>query len=188
MRYPFDKYKIGTKYGVKGSSWKCGWHSGQDFSSISVGGDGLIHPIYAGKVLKVTSESSYGNCVYITHSDGYITLYAHMRLVYVKAGQQVTEQSVLGVEGETGNAKGKHLHLEVHKGAYHYPSPIDPLAFINERGGDEVLKQIDIKLNGITKKVNAIEKDGYNYIKLQDLRDSRIAIGYDKIPTIDVVK
>ena len=53
-------------------------------------------------------------------------------------------------------------------------------------GGVEVEKQIKIKLNGVTKQVNAIEKNGYNYIKLQDLRDDKIVIDYDGVPVVKV--
>lgn len=187
MRYPFEKYKIGTRYGSKGKSWKCGWHSGQDFLSINYGGDGCIYPLYAGYVLKVTNSGSYGNCVYVQHNDGYISLYAHMRQVYVKAGMKVGEDTVLGVEGATGNVTGKHLHLEVHKGQYHYPASIDPLKFIRERGGDEVEKQLKIRLNGAEKQVQAIEKAGHNYVRLQDLRDSRISVDYDGKAGVPVI-
>ncbi len=189
MRYPFDKYKLGTRFGTKGNLWKCGYHSGQDFLSANYGGDGVVYPIYAGQVLKVTSGGSYGNCVQVRHSDGYITLYAHLRIVYVKPGMRVDEQTALGLEGATGNVTGKHLHLEVHKGAYKYPASIDPLAFIRERlGGDEVEKQLKIRLNGVEKQVQAIEKAGHNYVMLQDLRDSRIDIGYDSKAGVPVVE
>lgn len=188
MRYPFNKYRLGTYYGSKGNLWKCGFHSGQDFLSANYGGDGQIYPLYAGRVQKVTSGSSYGNCVYVQHPDGYITLYAHMKTVYVKAGQSVDEKAVLGIEGATGNVTGKHLHLEVHKGVYHYPASIDPLVFIRERlGGDEVEKKIKIRLNGVEKEVQAIEKAGHNYVRLQDLRDSHIDIGYDGKAGVPVV-
>lgn len=188
MRYPFDTYRLGTRYGTKGNLWKCGYHSGQDFLSAKYGGDGLIYPIYAGQVLKVSSSGAYGNCVQIKHADGYISLYAHLRIVYVKSGMRVDEQTALGVEGATGNAKGKHLHLEVHKGAYKYPASIDPLKFVRERfGGDEMEKQIKIRLNGVDKEVQAIEKAGHNYVRLQDLRDGRIDIGYDSKAGMPVV-
>lgn len=188
MRYPFNKYKIGTLYGSKGKYWKCGYHSGQDFLSTNYGGDGSIYPLYAGSVLKVTSSGSYGNCVYVQHNDGFITLYAHMRQVYVKPGMRVDEQTVLGIEGATGNVTGKHLHIEVHKGRYHYPSDIDPLKFIKSRlGGEELEKQIKIRLNGVEKQVAAIEKAGHNYVKLQDLRDSHIDVSYDGRAGVPVV-
>ena len=188
MRYPFDVYRLGTRYGSKGKYWSCGWHSGLDLLSANYGGDGLIYPLYAGKVLRVTSGSSYGNCVYVQHPDGYVTLYAHMRMVYVKAGQSVTEKTVLGIEGATGNVTGKHLHIEVHKGAYKYQASIDPLAFIKERleAETEVEKQIKIRLNGVVKEVSAIEKAGHNYVKLRDLQDDKICIDYDGLPVVAV--
>ena len=51
---------------------------------------------------------------------------------------------------------------------------------------DEVIKPIKIKLNGIMRTVNAIDKDGFNYIKLRDLADSKISVGYDKVPIVEV--
>jgi hypothetical protein len=192
MRYPFDKYKIGTRYGVKGNYWSCGWHGGQDFMSASYGGDGLIYPIYAGRVVKVGTSGAYGNCVWVRHADGYLTLYAHMKTVYVKVGMAVDEKTVLGVEGATGNVTGRHLHIEVHKGEYHYPAKIDPLTFIEEgiakaEEVSEVQKEIKIRLNGVEKTVVAIEKDGNNYVKLQDLRDDKIVIDYDSAVKMPVV-
>lgn len=52
-------------------------------------------------------------------------------------------------------------------------------------GGHKVIK-IKIKLNGKTKDVDAVNIDGNNYVKLQDLRDSSIEIGYDGVPVINV--
>ena len=48
-------------------------------------------------------------------------------------------------------------------------------------------KTIKIRLNGVDKQVTAIEKGGYNYVKLQDLRDSHIDIGYDAKAGVPVV-
>lgn len=143
MRYPFDKFVLGTRYSTKGKAWKCGWHSGVDFKSTNYGGDGKIYPLYAGMVQKITTQGSYGNCVYVKHPDGYVTLYAHMKKFLVRVGQQVTESTCLGIEGTTGNSTGLHCHVEVHKGSYHYPASIDPLAFIKQRmsnaeGGDKM--------------------------------------------------
>ena len=141
------------------------------------------------RCLKVSSGGAYGNCVQVKHADGYISLYAHLRIVYVKPGMLVDEQTALGLEGATGNVTGKHLHLEVHKGAYMYPASIDPLAFIRERmGGEELEKKIKIRLNGLEKTVQAIEKAGHNYVMLQDLRDGRIDISYDSKAGVPVVE
>ena len=50
---------------------------------------------------------------------------------------------------------------------------------------DEVIKKIKIKVNGVVREVNAINKDGNNYVKLQDLKDNNIEIGYNSMPIIN---
>lgn len=100
---------------------------------------------------------------------------------------KVGGNTMLGVEGVTGNVTGKHLHLEVHKGAYHYPASIAPMAFIRERIGGNEVKKIKIRLNGVDREVTAIEKAGHNSVMLQDLRDSLIDIGYDSKAGVPVV-
>lgn len=194
MRYPFDIFREGTEYGRAGKCWRCGWHSGWDMVSVAAGGDGLVYPLYGGDVIRIGRGGSYGNCVYVRHPDGYMTLYAHLRDVYVKKGMTVRENTVLGVEGATGNVTGRHLHIEVHCGEYNYPSGIDPKKFIEQRmaeeADDEVIKSITIRLNGKAKTVAAIEKDGYNYVRLQDLRDRSIAVAYDQragVPILNVL-
>ncbi len=60
-----------------------------------------------------TGNRSYGNYVKVKHEDGYYTLYAHLKTVYVKKGEKVTRGQHLGYMGDTGNAYGVHLHFEV---------------------------------------------------------------------------
>ena len=133
MRYPFDNYRLGTRYGQRGKSWRCGWHSGLDLLSMAYGGDGIVYPLYPGTVVGVECDKAYGNVVYVKHMDGYLTLYAHLKHIYVKKNAMVTEKTAIGTEGATGNATGRHLHIEVHKGRYHYPASINPLTFIRTR-------------------------------------------------------
>lgn len=51
-----------------------------------------------------------------------------------------------------------------------------------------IVTRVRLNLNGKVKEVNAINKDGNNYIKLQDLRDDKIIIDYDSVAKIPVVK
>ena len=106
-QYPFRvKYKLGTRYGVKGKLWSCGWHSGLDLYSKSAGGDGKIYPISPGVVLSNKSSAAYGNYISIKHDDGYISLYAHMAARSTLAvGAAVGLETVLGQEGTTGTAR-----------------------------------------------------------------------------------
>ncbi len=60
-----------------------------------------------------TGNRSYGNFVKIRHENGYYTLYAHLKDVYVKKGDLVSTGEKIGYMGESGNAYGVHLHFEV---------------------------------------------------------------------------
>ena len=53
-------------------------------------------------------------------------------------------------------------------------------------GEIETVSKIKINLNGVIKEVETINKDGYNYIKLRDLADDKITVGYDSIPIVKV--
>lgn len=129
--WPFDQpFKMTCAFGVKGTAWKAGYHSGLDLVSKAAGGTGEVRPVAAGTVLRAAASAAYGNYVSVTHPDGYISLYAHLATVRVKEGDPVGRETVLGEEGDTGNVTGRHLHLEVHAGAYVYPATIDPADFI----------------------------------------------------------
>lgn len=69
---------------------------------------------------------SWGYYVLIYHNGTYSTRYAHMSSVKVTTGQYVTAGTIIGYEGETGNAFGAHLHFEV----YENGTRVDPARFL----------------------------------------------------------
>lgn len=89
-------------------------HPALDFAApigtpIMAGGDGVI--IHRG-----WDPNGYGNYLKIRHSNGYVTLYAHMSSLArgsVK-GATVTQGQTIGYVGSTGMSTGPHLHYEVH--------------------------------------------------------------------------
>ena len=87
-------------------------------------------PVYAaddGMVALVGSSSSgYGNYVVIAHAGGFDTLYGHLSTALVKVGQTVTQGTVVGLEGSTGNSTGPHLHFELRIGQ----RPVDPTPYL----------------------------------------------------------
>lgn len=92
-------------------------HRGWDISTRS--GYGAGSPVLAvdgGVVVGAAyqlDDWSYGNAVTINHGNGLCTRYAHLYSINVRAGQRVSKGQQIGVEGNTGNSFGTHLHFEV---------------------------------------------------------------------------
>lgn len=59
---------------------------------------------------------TYGNYVKVKQDNGKTALYAHMKYnsIKVNKGEYIKKGEIIGTIGETGNAYGKHLHLEIH--------------------------------------------------------------------------
>ncbi|PVG83833.1 hypothetical protein DDE18_05885 [Nocardioides gansuensis] len=57
-------------------------------------------------------KGGYGRYVVVDHLNGESSLYAHLGKVTVAAGQRVDQGAMLGAVGDSGNARGAHLHFE----------------------------------------------------------------------------
>ncbi len=66
---------------------------------------GLV--VYSGHGLR-----GYGNLIAIVHADGSVAFYAHCKVSRVKPGTLVSRGDVIGEVGQTGYARGPHLHFE----------------------------------------------------------------------------
>ncbi len=107
------------------STYFSSWHPGIDIAT-PLGTP--IHPINDGKVIAVIYDTIWlGHHVIIAHPGGYQSTYGHMGQIFVKVGDFVTENTILGLVGLTGNTSGPHTHLEVKKdGKYIDPETILP--------------------------------------------------------------
>lgn len=104
---------ISSGYGGRDLYGKYDFHLGIDLPGDN--GD----PIYAsdgGEVVWAGFTPSYGNSVRILHNGELMTLYAHMRKLYVAVGDKVYQGQQIGEMGHTGAAYGTHLHFEVRTG------------------------------------------------------------------------
>jgi murein DD-endopeptidase MepM/ murein hydrolase activator NlpD len=91
-------------------------HRGVDFQA-SVGTP--ILSAASGKVRDATDMDkspgcySYGKWILVDHDNGLSTLYAHLSVISVSAGDTVKVGQIIGYAGSTGYATGPHLHFTV---------------------------------------------------------------------------
>ena len=90
----------------------------------------LGQPVVAAKSGRVTFSGlgkGYGLYVEILHPDGLRTRYAHLQKFYVSLGDWVTEGSVLGTSGKSGNASGQHIKPHLHFEILAPQGPLNPM-------------------------------------------------------------
>ena len=114
-----------------------GFHYGLDLAA----NEGTPITAFADGTVRETGESGYGLYVIVDHADGFATLYAHCSSISAKVGDKVTCGEQIAKVGQTGNATGPHLHLELwHNGAALDPADyLDAVSRIQVRDGFLVL-------------------------------------------------
>ncbi|WP_438348382.1 peptidoglycan DD-metalloendopeptidase family protein [Paenibacillus sp. FA6] len=105
--WPVSGATISSTYGSRWGKQ----HKGIDL----VSGNRTIMAADEGVVTFTGNISGYGKAVIINHSNGYTTLYGHLRSFSVNQGQTVSKGSGIGVMGNTGRSTGTHLHFEILK-------------------------------------------------------------------------
>jgi murein DD-endopeptidase MepM/ murein hydrolase activator NlpD len=85
-------------------------HNGVDISAgfgedILASGPGIVQI--------ASGFGGYGQTVVIDHGGDLLTLYAHMSVILVEAGDEVELGDTIGLVGSTGLSTGPHLHFEV---------------------------------------------------------------------------
>lgn len=115
-----------------GPSWSS-WHTGTDFS-MPCGTPVLA--AHAGTIEVDTTQSWAGPyLVKITTGPASLaTWYAHMETVTISRGQSVEPGEQIGTTGALGNARGCHLHFEVHEhnGSIYGPDNVDPSLWLSQ--------------------------------------------------------
>ncbi|MEU5900543.1 peptidoglycan DD-metalloendopeptidase family protein [Streptomyces venezuelae] len=120
--------KYGTRFGVRGSMWSSGRHTGLDFPAAT---GTPIRAVSDGTVSQVASGGPYGKHVAINHGGGLSSFYAHMSAILTKLHKHVNRGTTIGEVGATGNTTGPHLHLEARRNG----RPVDPMPFLTGGGG-----------------------------------------------------
>lgn len=123
LQYPvkdvvITQYFGNTPFASKNSQvYNGGGHNGIDFgarvgTAIYSAGAGIV--VGTGNTDTSCSGVSYGKWVLIRHANGLTTLYAHLSVIQVNAGDKVVSRQKIGLSGNTGYSTGPHLHFTVY--------------------------------------------------------------------------
>ncbi len=111
---------ISSHFGTR----KSGFHHGVDIAAEM---GSRIHTVKSGTVTFADWKNSiYGYMVTVDHGNGFTSSYAHCSMLMVKVGEKVAAGKSLALVGETGNATGPHVHLELRKNG----EIVDPMDYI----------------------------------------------------------
>jgi hypothetical protein len=98
-------------------------HNGIDYgvpegTHVMVAADGVVSRAELDSTTAANSKVGYGYHIRVEHSDGSMTLYAHLVKdgILVSTGQNVKMGEMIGHSGNTGRSTGPHLHFEVRTG------------------------------------------------------------------------
>lgn len=85
--------------------------------TIHASSDGVVKEIVNNYNKTDTETRNYGNYIIIKHTDGYETLYAHLKYKSsnISVGDTVKQGDTIALMGNTGYSNGNHLHFEIHK-------------------------------------------------------------------------
>ena len=116
-----------------------GGHAGWDAQTMDVVHDKTIdvtfYSLTAGEVISPSKDDDKTNPVIAIYDGEMTTLYLHARHVCVSnepPNNIVKVGDPLGIQGDTGNATGVHVHIEVVKGKYSVGSPGTAVSDENE--------------------------------------------------------
>ena len=79
-----------------------------------------------GKVSKVEYNNSRGFYVEISHGNGRVTRYQHLKGWYVQKGDAISKGQIIAASGNTGHSTGPHLHFEVLENG----TPVNPMNYL----------------------------------------------------------
>lgn len=93
------------------------FHNGVDIANIYgtpivAAGDGKV--IATGNSDRYCPGGTYGQYIVIKHDNNLATLYGHLSLIKVTAGQNIARGDLIGYMGHSGLATGTHLHFTVY--------------------------------------------------------------------------
>ena len=77
-------------------------------------GDTVV-AVESGTVVRSNWGTGFGRIIIIKHKNNIETYYGHLSKFLKKKGEKVRQGEAIALAGSTGNARGAHLHFEIHE-------------------------------------------------------------------------
>lgn len=104
------------------------YHKSIDIGGGQEGGTNInIIAVADGEVTRISSGTTLGNGVFITHENGMVTRYGHMSRIDVSVGQVVKQGQVIGKMGSTGASSAVHLDFQIQD----HGTAVNPLNYVS---------------------------------------------------------
>lgn len=111
MEYQYPVNYIGITQG-----YHCGYSIDFGWSSKFGGKNQPVYSVEKGTVYKIQVQKGGGNVLFIKHSDGCVSEYAHLKEIYVAKGEFIEKGQKVALMGNTGQfCDGNHLHFSLYK-------------------------------------------------------------------------
>ncbi|MCX7027586.1 MAG: M23 family metallopeptidase [Spirochaetes bacterium] len=85
-----------------------------------------VKAVSDGSVADTGYNSIFGNYIILKHSSGFQSMYAHLSSILIHEGSKVTQGSIIGLSGNTGQSTGPHLHFSIFKNG----QALDPRKYV----------------------------------------------------------
>ena len=111
-----------------------GWRQDENQNKVYANCKGIVAEVQDGldRIAGANGVKSWGNYVLVKHSNGMYSRYCHMKKgLLVKKGQEVDENTQLGIIGDSGNTTARHLHFEVQTD-YNSSTRINPEPYLTK--------------------------------------------------------
>jgi murein DD-endopeptidase MepM/ murein hydrolase activator NlpD len=127
----------------------------------------------SGRISFAGYTRGYGNLIKISHTDGYMTLYAHQKKFKrgIKRGKYVKKGQVIGYIGTTGLSTGPHLHFGLYKNG-RAVNPAGVIRVSTKRLSGSKLKNFNIIKKSYDKNIETMITNNIQYDYNEPMQNS----------------
>ena len=136
---PYSTQRITNPYGNGHNGVDLGYRLDEEMNKVYANSDGEVVEVQRNQP-HTPGSKTWGNYVLIKHGNGWYSRYCHLQNnIPVNIGDKVNSNTVIGIEGTSGDAEYRHLHFEVST-SYDTKTRINPTPYLSTAIYEKVYK------------------------------------------------